>query len=494
LGGSVVFSGKRSVRERSMHQDGTRSAWLVRTSGPLAGARRLIRGDVTRVGRGPDNDVVIDETTTVSGHHFEIRKENGSYKISDLNSTNGTFVNGERIVEATLAPSSCIQIGAAGPEFRFVLDDTPPDGDAVADASATLIDEPAPIVSKLERAGAWMSREQEALLASAIARARVARRRGIGDQTLQIMRNVLQVALRRTRRKFKATVGALALALIGVTGYGIWKIASLREEQRNIDTQIAKIEELLEKAGLTDSETDELADRLDRYEDQARALQGTLLYRVSVRQPEDPVERGIRNLMAEFGTDTYKAPPEFVDQVKRFIQRYQGADRPHMLAALGESRKDVSTMRNILEQCHLPADLAYMALVESAVSNANKSSAGAAGVWQFTPATAKAYGLTLNAVVDERLDIRKSTQAACKLLRDLILDFGAESSVMLALAAYNSGTARVKQGIRRVSDPIKQRNFWYLYRVRALPVETREYVPKVFAAMIIARDPHEFGF
>ena len=97
--------------------------------------------------------------------------------------------------------------------------------------------------------------------------------------------------------------------------------------------------------------------------------------------------------------------------------------------------------------------------------------------------------------VDERTDLRKSTRASCRYLRDLILDFGTGTSVMLALAAYNSGQARVKQAVvKTVRDPIKQRNFWYLYRVRALPVETREYVPKVFAAIVIGRNPHLFGF
>ena len=91
-------------------------------------------------------------------------------------------------------------------------------------------------------------------------------------------------------------------------------------------------------------------------------------------------------------------------------------------------------------------------------------------------------------------DAQKSTRAACRYLRELILDFGSGTSVMLALAAYNVGPTRVKQEIRKVSDPIKQRNFWYLYRVRALPGETRQYVPKVIAAMIIGRSPERFGF
>ena len=151
-------------------------------------------------------------------------------------------------------------------------------------------------------------------------------------------------------------------------------------------------------------------------------------------------------------------------------------------------------MRRILGEAHLPQDLAYMAVVESAVTNGQKSEAGAAGMWQLTAPTAKAYGLRVDRVLDERLDVCKSTVAACKILRELILDFGAGSSVMLALAAYNSGSTKVKQGIRKVTDPIKQRNFWYLYRIHALPPETREYVPKVIAAMIIARNPRQFGF
>jgi len=151
-------------------------------------------------------------------------------------------------------------------------------------------------------------------------------------------------------------------------------------------------------------------------------------------------------------------------------------------------------MQRILQEAHLPPDLAYMAVVESAVTNGQTSAAGAAGVWQFTAPTARAFGLTVNRDLDERLDLRKSTLAACKVLRELILDFGAGSSVMLALAAYNSGSTKVKQVIRKVPDPIKQRSFWYLYRVNALPAETREYVPKVIAAMIIARDPGQFGF
>jgi len=421
--------------------------------------------------------------TTISAHHFVIRKENGSYRIQDLNSTNGTFVNGDRIAEAILHPSSSIQLGSAGPEFAFLLDDGQPvDLNQTVDCWA-----PRALVPTANR-------PHEELLSDAVARARTARRTGIGDETIRIMREMLVTAMRRAHRKFKVAILILIAALLASLTFGLWKIERLKKEKRDIDAEIANLEARLQQSALSGNQTDQLADRLDRYEHRARTLESSLLYRFQLPQPEDPVEHSIRTLMAEFGAETYSVPPEFREQVKRFIQHYQGPDRPHIIAALGRSRQDVATMRRILQDAHLPPDLAYIAVVESAVTTNQRSSAGAAGMWQFTASTARAYGLTVNRDVDERLDVRKSTAAACKVLRELILDFGAGSSVMLALAAYNSGSTKVKQGIRKVVDPIKQRNFWYLYRVHALPAETRAYVPNVIAAMIIARDPQQFRF
>src|SRR5437879_492272 len=97
------------------------SAWLVRLSGPLDGMRHLIRGDVLRVGRDPTNDVVLDsvEAAIVSARHFEIRREGDSYRLFDLNSTNGTFVDGKRVSQTPLRPHSLIRLGPNGPQFQF---------------------------------------------------------------------------------------------------------------------------------------------------------------------------------------------------------------------------------------------------------------------------------------------------------------------------------------------------------------------------------------
>lgn len=479
-----------------MTEKAASKAWLVRKSGTLAGTRHLLRGPLTRVGRGPENDIVINESAIVSARHLEIRRQGSSYRIYDLDSTNGTYVNEERIAEAALEPPASIRFGADGPELEFVLEAV-----AAPELTRTLIAPPLPpsqdagAPQEQDSPAAAISKQDEELLSKAVARARLARRKGVGDQTVVIMREMLGAALHRTSKKFKTVIGVLLFALLAVTGYGYWRIEALKREKRSIDTQIQEIEARLQKGPGNATEAGQLVDRLDQYQDQARALQSNLLFRVGVREREESTQQEIKTLMAEFGAETYSVPPEFLEQVNRFIERYQGPNRPHMAHALGQARKDMETMRQIFEENSLPPDLAYMVLVESALSADSTSQARAAGLWQFTPITARAYGLKVTKDVDERLDTHKATWAACKYIRELILDFGAGSSVMLALAAYNFGPARVKQAVRKeVSDPIKQRNFWYLYRVRALPAETREYVPKVIAAMIIARTPERFGF
>jgi membrane-bound lytic murein transglycosylase D len=275
---------------------------------------------------------------------------------------------------------------------------------------------------------------------------------------------------------------------------GIWKITRLKSDKAAIDERIHDIETRLNRQDSPD-ETKQLVSQLDAYEDEAQALKHNLLYRVSGREKEDFLTHEIRTLMAEFGAEVYSIPPEFTQAVNAHIERYQGPDRPNMEHALNEARPQIAAIQKILVQEKLPPDFAYVPLVESALSSRQSSAAGAVGPWQFTPATARAFGLRVEAGIDERKDLAKSTRAAGTYLRELLIDFGTGSSVMLALAAYNLGPTRVKQVVTKtVEDPIKQRNFWYLYRTRALPAETREYVPKVFAAIIIGRNPDKFGF
>ena len=391
-------------------------------------------------------------------------------------------------MEAELNGEAIIRLGSDGPEFSFVMEN-----DAPSELDSTLV-----IPEGIQLTQVHPAPEMDGhagLLWAAVKRARRARDAGLGGQTMTLMRDVLRRALRRSSRRFHIVIWALAVALVLSSSFGYWKIMSLKRDKAAIDQRIQEIETNLTKQQETPAQTDRLIAELDTYESRAQTLQRSLLYRMGIGQRETFVIKEVRALMAEFGAEVYSIPPEFIERVNAHIEKYQGPDRPHMEYALNEAKQQIATMRQILEEEQLPPDFAYVPLVESGLSARQNSVAGAAGIWQFTPGTARAFGLRVDSALDERKDLKKSTRAACGFLRQLLLDFGTGSSVMLALAAYNLGPAKVKQAIMKsVEDPIKQRNFWYLYRVRALPAETREFVPKVIAAIIIGRNPERFGF
>lgn len=466
-------------------------AWLVSRSGPSAGNRYLLPDGVTRVGRNPDNDIVIGgpEAAVVSLYHLEIAKERTGCRVRDLGSTNGTYLNGERISAAELRAHEVIQLGNEGPEFAFVVEEA-----RQSELDRTMVIQKGMIPEKPASPDP-RSGDSDAVLSEAVMRARRARAEGSGGQTMLLMRDALDRVLRRSNRRLRVTIYVLAGTLVVTTSYGAWRIRELKGEKTSIDRQIRDIETRLEKTEATPEEADRLIAQLTSYQQRAESLERNLLYRIGVRDPEVFLTHELRTVMAELGAEVYSVPPEFIERVNHHIQQYQGPDRPLIERVFSAGQTKVATMRRMLEQEKLPPDLAYVALVESALAERQASAAGAAGLWQFTPPTARAYGLRVDGQVDERHDLVKSTRAGCRYLRELILDFGSGSSVMLALAAYNLGPTRVKQAVMRsVQDPIKQRNFWYLYRVRALPPETREYVPKVFAAIILGRNPQRFGF
>ncbi len=454
-------------------------AWLVRTSGALAGSRYPLQGNVTRIGRGPQNDILIEDDAVVSARHCEIRRVGERFEIQDLDSTNGTYVNGTRITRAALDGACSIQLGPKGPQLAFLIG-----SDGAGHNETIRTDAPAVL-----RDG-----EHEDVVAEAMARVHRPKWHPKREDTLTIMRRAVRSAVARSRRNLRIVIAVLAAALIGLGGFTAQRIVKMRQDKQQLDAQIREVEELLAKAAEDPKRADEMVEKLDRFQGAARQLTGSLLYRLSVQEKRDPVEEELKSLFADFGAETYNIPPDLLAHVERSVQILQGPDRQRIRDAFGRARGDLDVMREMFRQENLPPDLAYMTVVESAVTNAAVSPAGAVGPWQLMAPTARAMGLRVDGQVDERLDVRKSTVAARKLIRELILDFGAGGSVMLAVAAFNSGTSRVKQAVRTVKDPIKQRNFWYLYRTRALPQETREYVPKVLAVLIVARAPAKFGF
>jgi hypothetical protein len=477
-------------------------AWLVRQDGQAEPDKPLER-PVTCIGRAADNDIVVEgeQTATVSSYHAEIRREGERYHLYDRGSTNGTYLDGRLISEAAIEPNCVIRLGPNGPEFRFELRQPP-----AVDLDATIVLHDPPTKADWESEARSSNAaanghspaaggHHEALVAEAVKEVRSARLRGEADQTAIILRKLLHTGIRQSSHRLKRVIVALLVMLVGVAAYSSWAIADLQRQKSGIDAQIAEIEGRLEEGGQDPVEIEQLMSRLTLYQQRARSLQDSLFYQFTEEGRDRIfVRHEIETLLAEFGATAYNTPPEFVERVQEYIELYQGPNRRNMERALGRARSQLNQMREMVKQNNLPADLAYMALVESSFINGRTSHADAAGLWQFRPETAQQFGLVVNDQVDERFDVEKSTHAAARYIRSLILEFGSGDSVMLALAAYNTGPTRVRQAVRKIKDPIKQRNFWHLYNVGALPRETREYVPKIFAAIIIGRNPEEFGF
>jgi membrane-bound lytic murein transglycosylase D len=141
-------------------------------------------------------------------------------------------------------------------------------------------------------------------------------------------------------------------------------------------------------------------------------------------------------------------------------------------------------VRKIFRQEGLPEELAYLAVVESGFNPFATSSANAAGIWQFIPSTARRFGLRIDDYIDERRDPYKSTIAAAKYLKTLYNMFG---SWELAIAAYNCGEKCIANRLESSSATS------YSEIKDILPPQTKEYVPRFFAILLIANSPEKYG-
>jgi membrane-bound lytic murein transglycosylase D len=186
------------------------------------------------------------------------------------------------------------------------------------------------------------------------------------------------------------------------------------------------------------------------------------------------------------------------ERVQFYLDFFQGPARDRMAIWLQRMPRYEPMIRAAFAAESLPGDLEYLALIESGFSNSATSRARAVGMWQFMKGTGRMYGLKIDKWVDERRDPIKATPAAAHYLRDLRDRFG---SLYLAAAAYNAGGGRVSRGISRLEDADgvddesgSDSTFFRLYDTRYLRRETRDYVPKLIAAALIAKEPERYGF
>ncbi len=175
-------------------------------------------------------------------------------------------------------------------------------------------------------------------------------------------------------------------------------------------------------------------------------------------------------------------------KVEYFLYQFQTGGKASFSRWLSRSARYIPMMKQILKREGMPEDLVYVAMIESGFQMHAKSWANAVGPWQFISGTGRRYSLRIDQWIDERKDPVKATTAAALYLKELYGLF--KGDWYLAAAGYNAGENKILRAITMYNTS----DFWELSRGSYLKRETKEYVPKLLAAAIIAKDPARYGF
>ncbi len=497
-------------------------------SGSRRGTTVSFGREPVRVGRSAGAELRFDgaQDATVSTHHAQIIFERGAYFLVDTGSKNGTLLNGRKIAtkhEVRSGDRVCFGF-PGGPEAEIEIDEAPATaskpGDTVVITVASAPRETQPEydakqdaerMAQTLKVGARDARTQwadEAARKVAERRAKAGGQRS-GDTVFllaEAMNQVTEAVRSRTNSKWVkvvAGVGGSALLVIGLLGgvvfYQQQQIDRLVNAKTTIDGQIQSLQERMQSE--TDSATlAELEDKLAALTGSAQTTLRELQRKDEARAAQlsaggDELEREIRKILVKFNASTYAIPPIFRERLQFHIDELTTAGNRTFMYGLKQRHWPMIT--KAFGALGLPEEMAYIAWVESGFDPNAQSGAGAAGLWQMTTSTAQSLGLTVNGSVDERLDPERQTKAAATYLASLLSEFG-EDSFMLVLASYNRGENGVRRVLRQVArDPggfrKDKRDFWHLYRLKLLPEETREYVPRVLAAAIVSNNAQKYG-
>ena len=197
------------------------------------------------------------------------------------------------------------------------------------------------------------------------------------------------------------------------------------------------------------------------------------------------VEQAVQLDLAQTSHDI---PIPLNERVLKYVELFQGRLREFLAGGLQRGSKYLPMVQSVFRAEGVPLDLAYVPLIESAFKPTALSRASARGMWQFMRGTAGDFGLKHDWYIDERADPEKATRAAARYFKQL---YGMFSDWHLAMASYNGGPGRVQRAMKSAGVA----DFWQLTEnERYLPRETREYVPMILAAVIIAKNPTQYGF
>lgn len=457
---------------------------LVPRDGTQTGKRFFLGAGPHVVGRDESADFCIP-SDRVSGMHARIEAKGSIAQVTDHRSANGTWVNGEKVRSADIQP---------GDEIAF--------GDVLFDVKG------APRLSHRGVAAAVVFAGACGLTILGIAL-----RPDTGgpvrlwttDMYLEQVQTSLREALAAydssppakevARARFEIAIRSLAAAdRLPPEGWEDAEVdAALRESSAPLSRQLEGRDIVRIYQSVSDRPAETRAPQTP--------TPPALTLPAPPRRESHPAETGnivrdeLASIVAEFGIDAREqgVPPSLLAEVERFVQVWTGRERSYTERSRARAQAHLEMIRSELRRNLLPEVFCYLPFIESGYQASIGSHAGAEGLWQFMPATARKYGLTVNEGVDERTDPERATVAACKYINDLLAAFGA-NAFDCAVAAYNKGEYGMVSCLRGVSWKSRWK-FWDAAERKdgCLKQETIEYVPRFLAAAIVMRRPEAFG-
>jgi pSer/pThr/pTyr-binding forkhead associated (FHA) protein len=437
------------------------------------------------IGRQQDCDICVDDNT-VSRRHAEIYRDDTGWRIRDLESGNGTLLNGSLIADKPLPEHATLHLGVNGPAIFLKFEGTSEPDREAADSIQDISER---YFSDTDTSTA-------------------------GEHTM-LVRQVFQQVRKKQSRKYLYIIGAIACLLVISSAIGIYNYIKLKKARevaveifynmRALNIQVATIEDRLQEIGQSKLLEEEIVQKkeqllsLEKQYDRFIKESGIISMHLSKE------DRIIYRIARIFGECEVNMPDAFKREIKKYIEKWKKSPRLKKAIQRLETNNYAPVITKTMIANGLPPHFLYLALQES---DFRKKAVGpktrfgfAKGIWQFIPQTAQEYGLRVGPLAksreydpaDERFNFSAATRAAGKFLRDLYKT-DAQASGLLVMASYNWGPTRVKKRIRQMPMNPKERNFWRLIKDYKIPIETKDYVFYIFSATVICENPELFGF
>ena len=450
-----------------------------------------------RIGRADDCEVCVRDEY-VSRVHAEVVFENGSWWVRDLQSSNGLYVDGQRVERIPVTRAMAIRLGIEGPELFF----EPELASAPEMLPADKMKSPGSGTILRQYVDHYFSKSTNTAAA--------------GEHTKYVRRAFAKVQTQQ-KRTYGWIIAALLLAAVGTGGYAWYERIQLQQQRamaedlfyamKSLDLDIANVQRAVSEsnnqqgAQLVRQYASRRKEMRDNYEQYLTTLH------VYNRKKMTEEQRILLRVARIFGECEIDMPRDFEAEVNKYIKYWQQSDRLATAIRTAQQNGYVDTISKELLDHGLPPQFFYLALQESNfdpyISGPMTRKGIAKGMWQFVPETAIKYGLKVGPLADlrrpdpgdERDQYKKATKAAARYLKDLY-STDAQASGILVMACYNWGEDQVLPLVRSMPANPRERNFWRLlaYHRDKIPQETYDYVFYIVSAAVIGENPRLFGF